>query len=87
MPKIEIPRWLCKGRPRQGNLESTELESGADGLDWLFYIIDYSDVGFQFMAYFFFQLPQYPIDIKNVVKFWKCFLWFLSQLCKHTAFF
>ena len=42
-----------KGRPKHGKLESTVLESVADGLDWLFYIIDYSDVGFQFLAYFF----------------------------------
>ena len=53
MQKIEFPQWLFKGRPKHGKLESTVLESVADGLDWLFYIIDYSDVGFQFLAYFF----------------------------------
>ena len=67
MPKIELPRWLFKGRPRQGNLESTELESVADGLDWQFYIIDYSIVGFQFLAYFFNYLNIQLI--KHVVKF------------------
>ena len=48
MPKIEFSRWLFKGRQRYGKLESTVIESVADGL---FYIIDYSIVGFL-------QLPQ-----------------------------
>ena len=74
MEEIEFSRWLFEGRPRLGkNVLS-------DGLNWLCYFAGSSKSHRENSISCIFLESPHQVDMKNVVKCWKDFLWYFDTL-------
>ena len=74
MEEIEFSRWLFEGRPRQGK------NVLPDGLNWLCYFVGSSKSHRENWISCIFLESPHQVDMKNVVKCWKDFLWYFATL-------
>ena len=68
MEEIEFSRWLFESRLRQGK------NVLPDGLNWLCYFGGENSISFIFLK------SPHQVDMKNVVKCWKDFLFYFTTL-------
>ena len=79
MKEIEFSRWLFEGRPRQGK------NALPDGLNWLCYFAGNSKSHHENSISFISLESPHQVDKKNVVKCWKDFLSYFTNLETYRA--
>ena len=72
MLEIELSRWLFEGRPRQGK------NMLPNGLNWLCYLAGSSKSHRENSISCIFLESPCQVDMKNVAKCWKDFLWYFK---------
>ena len=77
MEEIEFSRWLFEGRLRRCKNELP------DGLNWLCYFAGSTKSHRENSISFIFLESPHQVDMKNVVKCWKDFLWYSTTLETH----